>query len=154
MTSGKQRKLALKQRRLDKVRRADPYAYGPGIPDPPAGAVMAEPAQLVHDNTYGPRPRFYVDQRFACIDCGTTEVWTAASQKWWYEVAKGKIASRAVRCAACRKLNRGRVNAARRAHIGGLVGKHGIEQAAARLRRTVEEVQRLIDKGTERGAAG
>src|SRR5262249_45828252 len=90
MTSGKQRKVLLKQRRRDKARRTDPKARGPGLRDPPAGAVMADLSQLEHDNTYGPRPLFYVDRQFACIECGSEEVWTAADQKWWYEVAKGK----------------------------------------------------------------
>ena len=75
MTSGKQRKVTLKQRRRDNARRADPKARGPGLPDPPSGAVMADLSQLEHDNSYGPRPLFYVDRRFACIDCGSEEVW-------------------------------------------------------------------------------
>lgn len=31
--------------------------------------------------------RYYIDKRFTCAKCGTEEVWTAAQQKWWYEVA-------------------------------------------------------------------
>lgn len=98
MTSGRQRKARLKERRRPNAHRAEPKARGPGLPDPPSGAVMADLAQLEHDNTYGPRPLFYIHRRFACIDCGSKEVWTAADQKWWYEVAKGSL--RAVPCAA------------------------------------------------------
>ena len=147
MASGKQRKVALKQRRRDNARRADPKARGPGLPDPPSGAVMADLSQLEHDNTYGPRPLFYVDRRFVCIDCGAREVWTAADQKWWYEVAKGKLESRAVRCSTCRKPHQARVDAARKAHLQGLVAKYGIDEAARRLQRTVEEVQRMLETG-------
>ncbi len=147
MTSGKQRKVTIKQRRRDQLRRADPIARGPGLPDPPSGAVMADLSQLEHDNTYGPRPLFYVDRRFACVECGIEEVWTAADQKWWYEVAKGKLESRAVRCSECRKPHRARANAARKVHLDGLIAKYGIEEASLRLQRTVEEVQRMLDTG-------
>jgi hypothetical protein len=147
MTSGKQRKALLKQRRRDKARRTDRKARGPGLPDPPSGAVMADLSQLEHDNIYGPRPLFYVDRQFACIECGSEEVWTAADQKWWYEVAKGKLDSRAVRCSACRKLHQAKVKAARKVHLDGLIAKYGIEEAARRLERTVEEVQRILEIG-------
>jgi len=29
--------------------------------DPPPGAVLADPQELAHNNTYGRLPRFYVD---------------------------------------------------------------------------------------------
>lgn len=69
---------------------------------PPNGAVMADRTQLAHNNTYGPLPGFYVDQVVVCRQCGKEEVWPAERQKWWYEVAKGNINSRAVLCRACR----------------------------------------------------
>jgi hypothetical protein len=49
---------------------------------------------------------FYVDAPFTCKDCGKAEVWTATQQKWWYEVARGDIATRAVRCRPCRRRHR------------------------------------------------
>ena len=72
----------------------------------PYGVVAADPGKLSHDNTYGGRPRFYVDKPFTCIDCGKEEVWAASDQKWWYEEAKGKIATRANRCLPCRRKRR------------------------------------------------
>ncbi|MFN0051249.1 MAG: zinc-ribbon domain-containing protein [Planctomycetales bacterium] len=54
------------------------------------------------NNSYGP-PEFYEDISFVCVNCGRHEVWTAAQQQWWYEVAKGSIYARAIRCRACRK---------------------------------------------------
>ncbi|MES1191307.1 MAG: hypothetical protein ABUS47_09535, partial [Steroidobacter sp.] len=42
---------------------------------PPPGAVMADPAELSHNNTYDPLPRFYVDKLIQCRQCGTEEVW-------------------------------------------------------------------------------
>jgi hypothetical protein len=53
---------------------------------------------------------FFEDIEFTCSGCGAGSVWTAADQKWWFEVAGGSLYSRAVRCAACR--------AARRTHRG------------------------------------
>lgn len=46
---------------------------------------------------------WYEDLEFTCVDCGKVEVWTAARQQWWYEVAGGLLASRAIRCHACRE---------------------------------------------------
>ena len=70
---------------------------------PPTGAVMADQQELLHNNTYSPLPRFYVDQVVVCRSCATEEVWAAEQQKWWYEVAKGNINSDAVHCRACRE---------------------------------------------------
>lgn len=145
MTSGRQKREALQLKRLARRKARDPKARGTGLPRPPPGAVISDLGALVHDNTYGPRPLFYVDRKFTCIDCGVEEVWTADQQKWWHEVAKGKIASKAVRCRPCRRKHQAKARAARNAHIEGLVAKYGIEEAAQRLKRTVEEVEQLID---------
>lgn len=76
----------------------------------PRGAVRVDRAQLAPANSYG-APDFvtrgyYVDTPFRCVDCGTDEVWTAAQQQWWYEVAKGFIYSHAKRCRPCRQVRR------------------------------------------------
>jgi Probable zinc-ribbon domain len=70
-------------------------------------------------------------------------VWTAANQKWWYEEAKGKIATRANRCGACRRNGRLRRSQERRIHIEGMVAKLGLEGAARRLRLTVAALERM-----------
>ena len=62
--------------------------------------------QNVNPNPYGPPVLFYEDLRFTCRDCGSREVWTAEQQKWWYEVAKGKLYSTAARCRPCRRARR------------------------------------------------
>src|SRR5687767_8275409 len=84
---------------------------------PPPGAVMANAAELIHNNTYGRLPRFYVDRVITCRQCGTEEVWTGEDQKWWYEVAKGHMDSTAVRCRACRRKEKARKAEARRVHL-------------------------------------
>jgi hypothetical protein len=72
---------------------------------PPSGRIEADPSKQAPNNSYDP-PRFYEDRPFTCIDCGKEEVWTAEQQKWWYEVAKGPIYSRANRCRDCRRARR------------------------------------------------
>lgn len=84
---------------------------------------------LAPNNSYGV-PEFvkrgcYVDQRFTCVDCGVEEVWTAAQQKWWYEVAKGQVDTRANRCGDCRAKERLRRDEARRVHFEGILRKYG-----------------------------
>lgn len=66
---------------------------------------------------------FYLDLPFECIDCGQAEVWTAAQQKWWYEVAKGDVFTTARRCRLCRRRERERRAKARRLHLEGLARK-------------------------------
>jgi hypothetical protein len=88
-----QKKRELRREEAKKVRRAKL----------PAGAVAADLAQQVPNNSYGGRPLYYVDQPFTCVTCGRAEVWTATQQKWYYEVAKGSLYGRAIRCGACRR---------------------------------------------------
>jgi hypothetical protein len=46
---------------------------------------------------------YYLEVPFTCTSCGSDEVWTAAQQKWWYEVAKGSIYSGPKHCRTCRR---------------------------------------------------
>ena len=114
MTSGKQRRAAIMARRqerreLAKVARLRPPS---AVPPPPRGSLPVDVSQLAPNNSYGSGlPRFaqhgyYVDQWYACVDCGKHEIWTAAQQKWWYETAKGYIDSIAIRCKPCRVIRR------------------------------------------------
>jgi hypothetical protein len=95
---------------------------------PPPGAVMADPAELAHNNTYGRLPRFYVDRVIQCRQCEVEEVWLAGRQKWWYEVAKGNINTEAVLCRSCRAKEKTRKEAARQTHLKGLAKKHGLDK--------------------------
>ncbi len=151
MKSGRQRREEILGRRRQRAHFSKRMSVAPWRePDRvPAGAIPADQAKLLHDNTYGLRPRFYADQSFTCIECGAEEVWTAADQKWWYEEAKGKVASRANRCRACRRKRRLRRSQERRIHIEGLVEKHGLDEAARRLRLTVEALERMRARWAE-----
>lgn len=126
MKSGKQRKAEIKAARL---RRAARSKAGAGS-QPwrlPANVVACNPGQLAPYNSYG-QPRFvqrgyYEDQPFRCCDCGAQGLWTAERQQWWYEVAKGNVETRAVRCKSCRAIERARKAQARAVHQAGLLAK-------------------------------
>lgn len=120
MKSGKQRRAEIRARRLQRAVAAAGLDPRMAPPSPLLGTVMADAAQLAHNNTYGLLPLFYVDRAFVCRDCGVQEVWTAKQQKWWYEVAKGHIDSTAVRCRRCRRIEQARVAEARRVSAEGL----------------------------------
>lgn len=70
-------------------------------------AVPANHGKLLHVNTYGDLPGFYIDRPFVCRKCGKTEIWKARDQKWYYEEAKGHTDARAVECHDCRKAKKG-----------------------------------------------
>ena len=76
----------------------------------PFGTVRVALERLAPYNSYG-SPTFvargyYEDLPFTCADCGEPQVWRASQQKWWYEVAKGHVESRAIRCRPCRARER------------------------------------------------
>jgi hypothetical protein len=66
---------------------------------------------------------FYVPIPFTCKDCGKAEVWTPRQQKWWYEEAKGEPFSSATRCRPCRRRQRDRKAAQKRASEDGRASK-------------------------------
>lgn len=123
MKSGKQRREEIKAKRLVRLRAAQaPSPYMP-VKTVPLGAVASDPEQLVHNNFCCSPPSFYIDTPFVCKDCGAHEIWTAKQQKWWYEIAKGPVDSRAVGCRPCRLLERARVEEARRVSQAGMALK-------------------------------
>ncbi len=93
----------------------------------PLDAVLCVPNLLAPNNSYDV-PSFvdrgyYIDIPFECVDCQKQEIWLAARQKWWYEVAKGDVYSQARRCNPCRKIERDRKIEARRVHLEGFAKK-------------------------------
>ena len=126
MTSGDAKERRLKEARLKRAKAL--AGIDPRRDAPPPGAVLADHAQLAHNNTYDPLPKFYVDRAIVCRQCGTEEVWLAEKQKWWYEVAKGNIFTEAVLCRACRESKKAQKADARRRSSEGLArkrAKHG-----------------------------
>jgi Probable zinc-ribbon domain len=153
MKSGKQRRAEIHLRRLEKAK----LNGGQGIarrglwygPKPAGGTeitsfVEADRNRLVHDTSHRGLPLYYIDYAFTCRDCGVDQLWTAKQQKWWYEIAKGKLGSTAIHCRPCRRVRQARRAQARKVHIEGMIAKFGIEAAARLLQRPVEEVAGLI----------
>ena len=66
------------------------------------GGVEADQSQQVPPTPFSPGPTHYLDRPFTCRDCGAKEIWTAEQQKWYYEIARGSLHAKAVRCRACR----------------------------------------------------
>ncbi|GAA3915693.1 zinc-ribbon domain-containing protein [Litoribacillus peritrichatus] len=101
MKSGKQKKAEIKKSRLARIGKrdttVDPYKYP--IPE---WAIPVDRSAIVYHSMYLDIPLFYIDKEFQCKDCGSSEVWTAKQQKWWYEIAKGYFETTAIRCRSCR----------------------------------------------------
>jgi hypothetical protein len=121
--SGRQRREEIREKRRLRAAAAPPARDARDRRHWPKDAVAADHAELAHTNTYGLLPLFYTDRSFNCRDCGHAELWTAKQQKWWYEVAKGHLNTRAVRCRPCRRLERARRDEARRVHLEGIAAK-------------------------------
>ena len=126
MKSGKQRKQEIKVARLKRVARYQGELACLSA-RPLVGVVECDTGRLAPSNSYG-APAFvyrgyYIDTAFRCKDCGAEGVWTAARQKWWYEVAQGNVETRAVRCKVCRAKERERKALARQNHQAGLLAK-------------------------------
>jgi hypothetical protein len=98
------------------------------------GAVApCNPALLAPYNSYGVPPfvarGHYIDAAFQCSNCAKQEVWRATQQKWWYEVAKGNVESRAKLCNSCRRAERERKAQARQVHLEGVAKKLAAKSA-------------------------
>jgi hypothetical protein len=134
MKSGKQRRAELDARKKARAERSA-AARAAGRAEADLAALQRERARgvpvnreaLAPHNSYGEpdfvRRGFYSDRPFECADCGKAEVWTAAQQKWWYELAKGDVFTTVRRCRACRRRERERRAEARRVHREGLARK-------------------------------
>jgi len=123
MSSRRSKEQRLIQSRLKRAKALT--GIDPRYDPPPPGAVAADPAELAHNNTYSLLPRFYVDRVVVCRKCRKEDVWPAERQKWWYEVAKGKINTDAVLCRSCRTVKKAKKAEARRVHFEGLARKRG-----------------------------
>lgn len=89
-------------------RRVPRYRRGPDgreLPRHARGRITADLSKQAPNNSIAP-PLYYDDHPFVCVDCGAEEVWTAKQQQWWFEVVKGHVYSRAIRCLACRRARR------------------------------------------------
>jgi hypothetical protein len=96
-------------------------------------SAPCNPALLAPYNSYGVPPFVargcYIDAAFQCSGCRNQEVWRATQQKWWYEVAKGNVESRAKLCNSCRRAERERKAEARQVHLEGAAKKLAAKSA-------------------------
>lgn len=102
MKSNKQRRLEIKTKRRKRAETLKINAFNQIVPWQRHNSIDADRSQLMHNSYYVSLPTSYSDKPFKCQCCGKHEIWSAQSQKWWYEVAKGNIESTAISCRACR----------------------------------------------------
>lgn len=136
MTSGKEKREVLRAKR--KVKRDASRAAAVGerarrhrqrlLDEVDVNAVAVDVMKLVGYEHCRSIPLyvtrgFYVPVPFTCRDCGKDEMWTPRQQKWWYEEAKGDPFSSAVRCRVCRRRERDRKAAHKRASEEGRARK-------------------------------
>jgi hypothetical protein len=127
MKSGKKRRAEIKAKRKERDKREALTERGAR---PAARSLKTAPVNeesLAPYKSYG-APAFvmrgyYEDVSFRCRGCGRDEIWTAAQQKWWYEVAKGYVYSAAKSCRTCRRKEQARRAEARRVHLEGIARK-------------------------------
>src|SRR5262245_57039012 len=68
--------------------------------DVPHGAIPADTA--IPAKTYYSLPvPFYAEEVYCCRDCGKKVVWTAFEKYQYYEVEKGNMYAKRVRCDSC-----------------------------------------------------
>lgn len=125
MKGNKQRRAEIKAKRLKRKVEKPTLTGGESHKELPTGTAPCNPKNLA---PYGHTPKFverghYLDMLFRCTSCGKQEVWHAAQQKWWYEVAKGNVKSYAKLCRSCRRMERKRKATARKVHLEGLEAK-------------------------------
>lgn len=127
MKSNKQRRTEILEKRRARASTTPKLSGGELHRKVTDGTAPCNPESLAPSNSYG-TPAFvqrgyYMDVLFKCQDCAKEEIWRATQQKWWYEIARGNVETRATRCNACRRIERERRKEARRVHLEGLERK-------------------------------
>jgi hypothetical protein len=83
------------------------WEYDPSYQPPiPRHAIPGETVKQVFCALHHVPKYYYVDEQRRCVECGTTFVFSAAEQKYWYETLKFNFHSTAIRCPKCRKRRR------------------------------------------------
>jgi Probable zinc-ribbon domain len=127
MKSGKQRRAELKTKRKQREEKQQSLTTGPQPTPRLLGTAPVNENLLAPYKSYGAPDYvmrgYYQDFPFRCQGCGKEETWTAAQQKWWYEVSKGYVFSSAKLCRACRKKEQARRAEAKRVHLEGVARK-------------------------------
>jgi Probable zinc-ribbon domain len=132
MKSGKKRRAEIKAKRKERDKREALTERGARPATRSLKTAPVNEESLAPYKSYG-APAFvmrgyYEDVPFRCRGCSRDEIWTAAQQKWWYEVAKGYVYSTAKLCRPCRKKEQARRAEARRVHLEGVARKKSIRK--------------------------
>lgn len=134
MKSRKQRKADIKAHRVRREGAQPKLRGGQERKEIPTGTAPCKRENLARSSSYGVpdfvERGYYMDVLFQCASCQKQEVWSATRQKWWYEVAKGSVESRAKLCNSCRRAERERKAGARRVHLEGVAAKLAAKNAA------------------------
>ena len=72
--------------------------------DLPEGAIPAF-TKVPARSWYSLPTPFYAEEIYRCRDCGKEAVWTAVEKYRYYEVEKGNMYAKRVRCDACYEKN-------------------------------------------------
>lgn len=135
MKSGKQRRIELKAHKKARKTKLENQKLAAREAEKLAaleragshGGVIVDLTALAPNNSHGEpdfvKRKYYLDQPFNCAGCNSQEVWTAAQQKWWYEVAKGGLFTIAKFCRNCRRQEQARRAEARRIHLEGIANR-------------------------------
>jgi DNA-directed RNA polymerase subunit RPC12/RpoP len=88
---------AERERRIKNLIELGYLLTASGVPEEAIPADTAVPAKSWYSL---PMP-FYSDEVYRCRDCGREVVWTALEKYDYYEVRKGNMYARRVRCDEC-----------------------------------------------------
>jgi hypothetical protein len=103
-------------------------------------AALEQKTPLYPDAMFYLKSGWYRDYPFHCVDCHKLEVWTAAQQKWWYEVAKGGKLTVATRCRRCRRIHREQQSVQRAKSRPDLLPKIPPDRSADRLSTIISDL--------------
>ena len=117
-----------KRQEIDEIRRAEAKAEEHSSLHPTAVNIQ----NLAPDGSYS-SPDFvnrgyYIDLPFTCQNCGKEQIWLATQQKWWYEVAKGGVWTKAKLCRPCRLAERRRREEAQQSARNGTEQKRNSKE--------------------------
>lgn len=74
------------------------------VSDLPDGAIPGDTV-IPAGSYYSPPMPFYAQEEYCCRDCGKKVTWTALEKYQYYEVEKGNMYARRVRCDSCHTKN-------------------------------------------------
>jgi hypothetical protein len=90
--------------RSRRIRNLIALGYLRRASDVPDGAIPVD-TTIPANSHYSPPMPFYAQEVFRCRDCEKEVVWTALEKYQYYEIDKGNMYARRVRCDSCHQKN-------------------------------------------------